>query len=231
MDGWLELATGPLFALTFLVMVAGLARHVVLQLHLIAAKGGRLRNVHWRRVAADAAGWLFPVRHLLPGTLVLTLASILFHAGVILVPIFLADHVVMWESFFGIRLPRLGYWAADALTVLTIGALAVLMAHRLLIPRARALSRGADYVVLLMVMAPFLTGFLAAHPGLNPLPWRSMMLLHVLSAEALFVAVPFTKLAHMALFFFDRLSQVHWQFRRGAGDRVAAALFGKEARV
>ena len=32
------------------------------------------------------------------------------------------------------------------------------------------------------------------------------MLIHVLSAELLFVVVPFTKLAHVVLFPFDRLS-------------------------
>ena len=44
-----------------------------------------------------------------------------------------------------------------------------------------------------------------------------------------FVTVPFTKLAHVVLFFFDRLSQVHWQLRPGAGDRVAGALFDRKA--
>jgi nitrate reductase gamma subunit len=85
--------------------------------------------------------------------------------------------------------------------------------------------------VLALVLAPFLSGFLAAHPSLNPLPWSGMMLLHILSAEILLVAIPFTKLAHVVLFPFDRLSEVHWQLRPGAGDRVAAALFGEEAHV
>ena len=57
------------------------------------------------------------------------------------------------------------------------------------------------------------------------------MLTHLLSAELLFVLVPFTKLAHVVLFFFDRISQVHWQLRPGAGNRVARALFGEEAKV
>jgi nitrate reductase gamma subunit len=65
----------------------------------------------------------------------------------------------------------------------------------------------------------------------NPLPWQEMMLIHVLSAEALFLIVPFTKLAHIVLFPFDRLSQVHWQLRPGAGEQVATALYGDEARV
>jgi nitrate reductase gamma subunit len=58
-----------------------------------------------------------------------------------------------------------------------------------------------------------------------------MMLAHLLSAELLFVVTPFTKLAHAVLFFFDRISAVHWQLRPGAGDRVAEALRGKGIEV
>jgi hypothetical protein len=41
--------------------------------------------------------------------------------------------------------------------------------------------------------------------------------------------VPFSKLSHVVLFFFDRISAVHWQLRPGAGDRVAEALNREEA--
>ena len=53
----------------------------------------------------------------------------------------------------------------------------------------------------------------------------------LLGAELLFMLVPFTKLAHVVLVAFDRISAVHWQLRPGAGARVAEALFGKEAKV
>ena len=72
------------------------------------------------------------------------------------------------------------------------------------------------------------SGYLAAHPGVNPFPWNAMMLTHLLSAELLLVLMPFTKLAHVVLFFFDRISAVHWQLRPGAG---AEALYGEEARI
>ena len=58
-----------------------------------------------------------------------------------------------------------------------------------------------------------------------------MMVVHILSAELLFVVVPFSKLAHMVLFPFNRLSEVHWQLRPGAGENVAKVLYGEEARV
>jgi nitrate reductase gamma subunit len=232
MEHWLELARGPLFAFTFLVMALGLARHVLLQVHgLVTRKGQRLRQAPWRRMASSALSWAVPVRHLDRSTLVMTTASFLFHVGAVVVPIFLAAHVALWSGFLGVSLPALGEGAADLLTVMTIVCILALFAYRVMTPRARALSQASDYAVLGLVLIPFLSGFLAAHPTLNPLPWSWMMLLHILSAELLLLAIPFTKLAHVVLFPFDRLSEVHWQLRPGAGDRVAAAIYGEEAHV
>ena len=93
------------------------------------------------------------------------------------------------------------------------------------------MSTRVDYILLVAVLLPVVTGFMASHPWCNPLSWQSMFLLHLLSAELLFVLIPFTKLAHIVLFFFDRVSGLHWQLRPGAGDQVAEALFGEEAKV
>ena len=232
MEHWLDLARGPLFAFSFLIMVLGLARHVLLQVHgLVTRKGQRLRQAPWRRIASSTLSWAVPIRHLDRSTLVMTSASFLFHVGALVVPIFLAAHVALWSGFLGVSLPALAEGAADLLTVLTIVCILVLVVYRLVTPRARALTRASDFGVLGLVLVPFLSGFLAAHPTVNPLPWGWMMLLHVLSAELLLVAIPFTKLAHVVLFPFDRLSEVHWQLRPGAGERVAAALYGEEAQV
>ena len=86
MEPWLDFARGPLFAFTFLVMLFGLARHVLLQAHMLATKGKTLRRVIWRRILADSISWMFPVRHLRRGMILLTFTSILFHIGAILVP-------------------------------------------------------------------------------------------------------------------------------------------------
>jgi len=232
MEQWLELARGPLFALSFLIMVLGLARHVLLQVHgLVTRKGYRLRQAPWRKIAANTLSWALPIRHLDRDTIVMTLASFLFHVGAVVVPVFLAAHVVLWEGLLGVSLPALGEGLADVLTVLTIVCIPVLFVYRLATPRARALSRPSDYLILILVLMPFGSGFLASHPALNPLPWGWMMLLHLLSAELLLLITPFTKLAHIVLFPFDRLSEVHWQLRPGAGDRVAAALYGEGAQV
>jgi len=81
-------------------------------------------------------------------------------------------------------------------------------------------------------VVPFASGFMAMHPALNALPYHIMLLIHVLSAELVFVLMPVTKLAHGVLFPFNRFSsEIFWKFPAGAGDRVARELHGEEARV
>jgi nitrate reductase gamma subunit len=231
-DAWIAFAKGPLFALTFLVMLLGLGRQAVLQVYFIAIKKGRrLQGVPWKSVARETLSWAVPVRHMQPGTGVFTASSFLMHIGIVLVPPFLIDHIVLWESFLGVRLPAVGREVADVLTLLTIACGLLLLSLRTFAARHRMVSRPADYVLLLLVVLPFLSGYLAGHPGVNPFPWNAMMLTHLLSAELLLVLMPFTKLAHVVLFFFDRISAVHWQLRPGAGDKVAEALYGEEARI
>jgi nitrate reductase gamma subunit len=231
-EQWIEIAKGPLFALTFMMMVLGLGREVVLQLYtLVRGKGKRLMRAPWGRILSDTVSWILPVRHLIPGTVVFSIASFVFHVGVILVPLFLMDHIVLWEGFLGIDLPHLGNGMADFLTLLTLSCVLVLLVCRISVRRQRSMSKLSDYLILLVILLVFVTGFLAAHPGINPLPWEIAMLVHILSAELLFVIIPFTKLAHIVLFAFNRISPVHWQLRPEAGDRVAESLYGKEARV
>ena len=60
MSDWIDIARGPLFAVSFLIMTLGLARLVLLQLHaLIFDKGRRLKQVSWRQTALDSLGWAF----------------------------------------------------------------------------------------------------------------------------------------------------------------------------
>jgi nitrate reductase gamma subunit len=229
---WLELARGPLFVVAFLVMLLGLSRHVILQVsNLVVQKGRRLGNVPWKKVIEDTLTWAFPLRHLIPGTVAFSIVSFLFHIGVIIVPVFLADHVLLWERFLGFELPEIGQGLADLLTLLTIMCVMILFILRLSMARLRAMSRWSDHLLLIMVGLPFLTGFLASHPNVNPLPWKLIMLLHFLSADTLLLVIPFSKLAHIVLFPFDRMSVLHWQLRPGAGDKVAHALFGEEVRI
>lgn len=232
MEALIDFAKGPLFAFTFLIMILGLTRLVLIQVYtLVAGKGRQLRAAPWKAIFSDAASWLVPVRHLVKGTVLFSIVSFLCHVGMILVPLFLAAHIALWEGFLGVALPSIGRGFADYLTLFTIAGLVILLLLRTFRSRRRSMSRPTDYILLMLLTTVFSAGFLASHPNVNPLSWQVAMLIHLLSGNLLFLVIPFTKLAHVVLYPFDRVSALHWQLRPGAGDKVAKALFGEEARV
>jgi nitrate reductase gamma subunit len=58
-----------------------------------------------------------------------------------------------------------------------------------------------DWVVLGIVVLPFVTGILAYHQILN---YELMLILHIVAGELMLVAIPFTRLSHMLFGFFSR---------------------------
>ena len=230
----LEFARGPLFVATLSFMVLGLLRRFVSHLWQFRASLRRLahRNIDVGANVRDSLLWLVPVRHLYRNRPLISLTSFVFHLGILIVPLFLVGHIDQWRSGVGLAWRGIAPGLADALTLLTIAGAVVLLGFRIFDAAGRALSRAGDYLLLVAVLVPFVSGFAAMHPAWNPARYDTMMLVHVLSAELLFVLLPTTKLSHSVLFLFARFSSaVFWKMPEGAGDRVALELFGEERRV
>ncbi|SFM40394.1 hypothetical protein [Thermodesulforhabdus norvegica] len=130
-----------------------------------------------------------------------SLAFFFFHLTFILVPLFLNAHNILWENAWGVSLPSLNDTVADWLTVVFIVSALVLLGRRILRPEVRFLTTWWDYTLLLLCSLPFITGFMAYH---RIGPYGPVMVLHLLSAEVLLAIIPFTKLAHVVLYFFTR---------------------------
>lgn len=230
----LEFARGPLFVATFAFMVLGLLRRFVSHLWQFRTS---LRRVAHRQIdvganVRDSLLWLVPMRHLYRNRPLVSVTSFLFHLGIVIVPLFLVGHIDLWRSGLGVGWLGIAPGVADVLTLVTVGGALVLLGFRIFDVAGRALSRAGDYLLLVTVLLPFVSGFAAMHPAWNPARYDTMMLVHVLSAELLFVLLPTTKLSHSVLFMFARFSSaVFWKMPEGAGDRVALELYGEERRV
>ncbi len=80
----------------------------------------------------------------------------------------------------------------------------------------------------LIIAVPFITGYLAMHPAINPFNYSSTMFVHVMSGNLIFILIPFTKLSHVVLFPTTQVvSEMGWHLVADSGRRVALAL-GKE---
>jgi len=226
---WLEWARGPAFVFSFTLMILGLARNFLLTIWGVIStllKAGD-KKVPWKNIFATSIEWIIPIKKL-KERIWYSLASILFHVGLILVPIFLIEHVALWRRGLGISWPTLGQSLADGLTLLTIAMIIALLIGRLSNRTARALTRGQDIVLLILISLPFISGFLASHPLINPFGYHATMLVHVLSANLIMCLVPFTKLCHSVIIPLTQIvAEVGWHFPPKAGKHVRASL-GKE---
>jgi len=234
MDKFLEFAKGPLFVFTFLFMVFGLLRQIILQILNMKSVLKRLNQQDFPFVKNIKLfiEWMLPVGHIYRNNPFLSISSFIFHIGILIVPLFLLNHIDLWKNGTGISWPGISMWIADVLTIATILSCIILFTFRLLNKSTRALSDGTDYVLLICVGIPFLTGFMAMNPSFNPVSYNLIMLLHILSAELVFVMLPHSKLVHSVLFPFDRISSdIFWQMPEGAGDKIATELHGSEVKV
>ncbi len=228
-DAWIELARGPFFRIALAVCVLGLSYRIGVVVAQVVSAWRRAgdRRLPVADIAAATLGWIFP-RRLLHQRPLYSVASLLFHVGVIVVPLFLAGHVALAGRFLPAWWPVLGPTTADVLTVAALLALALLVAARVAVRAARQLTRGQDVLVLLVLLATVGFGFLAAHPALSPFAGRSMVLLHVLLGDLVLVLIPLSKITHCVLYPFTQLVfQLGWHFPAETGRHVAVAL-GKE---
>ncbi len=229
MEAWLDWARGPAFRFALALLVLGVLRHVFLLVAGIrlAMKRAGDKKLPWKAILKSTVSWLFPARHLGQSPF-FSAASVVFHAGVILAPLFLVSHVYLIEQSIGVSWPTLPAILADVLTGAAILGLGTVLVLRVSSRAARALNRPVDLWLPSLLLVPFLSGFLAMHPALNPIPFDAMLLVHVLSGALVLALIPFTKLVHfVSLPATQLVSEVGWHFPPDAGERVAVAL-GKE---
>ena len=229
MNVWLDWAKGPLFWTALAFMLLGLARH----LGLTVWEGTRAyqkagdKDIPFAKVLAATLKWLIPVGRI-GNRWLFSLTTVLFHVGVILVPLFLAGHIALWRDGIGFSWPAIPNEMATLLTWAVIASAFAVVIQRVAAKDSRTLSRFQDYALPLFIAIPFLSGFLVMHPAWNPFSRDSTLLVHVLSADLLIFMVPLTKLSHMILLPFTQLvSELAWHFPPDAGRRVAVTL-GKE---
>lgn len=227
MESALNLARGPLLVLAFAVLAVGMARQLCLtaiELARAYRKAGD-QTLPLRFIFRRSLGWIVPVNALRGSRALYTATSVVFHAGMLLVPLFLSGHVELVRRAWGFAWPALPPGVADLLTVATVAALFLLVLLRLADRASRFLSGFQDWFLLALCLAAFVSGYYVAHPAGNPLPFTLTYLIHLLSAELLLALMPFTKLVHVALFPLTRASwELGWHFVPGAGERVRVAL-------
>jgi len=202
-----QFITGPLLWLSFAVFFIGVIVRIVRYIrglhwqmdrvaytaHLSAGMKGALRSILY---------WLFPFGtrswRAKPG---MTLLIFIFHIGLIITPIFLQAHNIILNERWGFSLWALPESVADILTIAVIITVIFMVLRRISFPEVRILTTAYDYLLLLIAVAPFVTGLLATYQVSG---YKFWLIAHVLCGEIMLIAIPFTKLSHVVLFFMTR---------------------------
>jgi nitrate reductase gamma subunit len=196
MDELYRLATGPLAWAAFVVFVGGSLFRLI---HLIALVHRKerfiytymslkfsLRSImHWLAPFATVNWRLHPW---------LTIVTFAFHICLVAAPVFLMAHVVLWDEAWNVSWWTLPDWLAVVMTVIVLGGCLFFFIRRRVTPEVAYVTSASDYVILALVAAPFTTGLIAYFQWFDV---RLFTLLHVLSGEAMLVAIPFTRISHM----------------------------------
>ncbi len=126
-----------------------------------------------------------------------TVISFAFHICMLVTPLFVLGH----HEMLGISIIHLPDGLADAMTLFVLLGGLYFLQRRLLNPIVNNVTTLSDYVLLVVVLAPFLTGTLAYHQWFGH---RTMTILHMLSGELMLAIIPFTRISHMLFFVFTR---------------------------
>jgi len=124
-----------------------------------------------------------------------------FHIGAVLVPVFLLAHNLLLKEKIGFSFFTLNSCVADVLSWLVIISAVFMVLRRIALPQVRILTTFYDYLIILISVAPFITGLLARYEVGDYSFW---LLAHIITGEFLLLAIPFTKMSHIFLFFASR---------------------------
>ena len=199
---------GPLLWLAFLIFILGSLIRAAMFLSVSTKKDKIIyQHFSWKYVFATLVRWILPLNKDLAKNPVFSILGYIFHICLIVVPIWYASHITLWEeSRFEWSWSSIPDEMADWMTLIFLAIVIFFLLRRIFSADIRLISTFSDYLLLIVTALPFLTGYFLTHGTLDSIGFLgdNMQLLHMLSAELMLILIPFTKLSHYILFFFSR---------------------------
>ena len=129
-------------------------------------------------------------------------AGYIWHVGLFMTVLLYQPHIAFFKSILGFGWPGLPSHLVTIPAAITLAVLVMLTIRRVIHPVMRMISTTDDYLSLIIIIAAVLTGLMAsAHIGPR---YETMLALHFISVELLFIWIPFSKLVHMIFWLLSR---------------------------
>jgi nitrate reductase gamma subunit len=229
---WMVIARGPIFRFALAVFVLGLLRLLLLTLWgmLQSVRQAGDQRIPYGKLLRETLSWIFPFGQLVRTRRIYSFASFGMHLGILGAAIFLGNHLDILRANIGLAWPAIFKPVLDGLSVITILAGIYLLLYRIYVPSSQKLSKRMDYLLLILILNLFISGYVAGQTW-NPIPYDGLMLFHTLNGLAIALLAPFTKIAHCVLFPLIRLgSEIAWRLTPQGGSRAVRTLYGPDGR-
>ncbi len=209
---WTEILTfarGPFFQVALLVFIAGMSYRLIRVIFLgwskdkVPAKGSKFGGA----VSSFLRGiviWPFVPwqKNTFTKNPVIYLAGGLFHLGLFVILILGGAHMLVWKSLLGFGWPTLPLPIVDWFATVTIVAMMVLFINRLINPVLKLISGPAEWINLLVVFVPMISGYIMTHH----LWFRYEVIysIHMLAVDVLLIWIPMSRISHFMFYFFSK---------------------------
>ena len=199
---------GPLLWIAFLTFFIGSILRAALFLS-VSRKRDKIiyQYFSWKYVLATFGRWLLPLNKDVAKNPVFTILGYMFHICLIVVPIWFSGHISLWEeSRFEWSWTPIPDGLADWMTLIFLAIALFFLLRRIISADIRLLSTFSDYLLIVVVALPFITGYFLTHGTVDNIGFlgENIQLIHMLTGELMLILIPFTKLSHFVLFFFSR---------------------------
>jgi nitrate reductase gamma subunit len=200
----LDFARGPALQWSLIILVFGVMWRIIGALLIMAKKdlSKPRRNTALRDGLKTIATRSLPEHQFEKKIRFQHFSGYAWHVALFISVLFFAPHIMFFESVLGFGWPHLPNPIILVTAAISLAILFALLIRRASHPVQRLISNTDDYISILVVIVPLITGILAfAHIGAR---YETLLAIHLLSVEALFVWFPFGKLMHTALTFPSR---------------------------
>lgn len=197
-----EFARGPLVWIAFLILILGSLYRLIWMVvfskkdkvvHPYMSLKYGLRSVfHWSIPFGTRNMRLRPF---------FTVVSFLFHICLLITPVFVLGHTLLWKESWSINLWSLPEGLADAMTIVVVIGVVFFALRRISMPAVRYVTYLNDYLLLAIVIAPFATGLMARYQVFN---YQIVIVVHMFTGAIWLAAIPFTRIVHMLFYPFTR---------------------------
>jgi nitrate reductase gamma subunit len=200
----LDFARGPGLQWSLWILVFGVAWRIVGAMFIMAKKDlSKARREHASKEGiATVISRSLPAHTFEKRIRFQHLSGYIWHIALFITVLFFAPHILLFESVLGFGWPHLPNTVILVAAAIATAILIALLTRRSTHPVQRLISNADDYISIIVVLAALVTGILAfAHIGAR---YETLLALHLLSVEAMFVWFPFGKLIHTVLLFPSR---------------------------